>query len=155
MVNVGDSGIRLLRGGRVEWATGVQEHVWNCPYQLSHPSFVAQTDTPADAAVSTLQLRPGDIIVAGTDGLWDNMWEAQLLAVVKGARAAGADPATAAAALARKLVAAAERNATDPRYRGPWAVELEQHGKVSGMALVFGARGGKADDITAVVGIAA
>lgn len=105
---------------------------WNCPYQLSHPDFVANTDTPADATVDRLPVSPGDVLVAGTDGLWDNMWDDQLLAIVGAALAEGAaaGAASTAAALAGRLAEAAAANAADPRYRGPWAVELEQHQKV-------------------------
>ncbi|KAI8463341.1 MAG: phosphatase 2C-like domain-containing protein [Monoraphidium minutum] len=155
VVSLGDSGLRLIRGGRVEWETPVQEHAWNCPYQLSHPRFVANTDTAADAAVADLRLWPGDVLVAGTDGLWDNLWEEELTAAVAAAGlgggggggggggaaqggGAGGGGEAAARALARRLVAKAEANALDPRYRGPWAVELEAHGKVQR----GGARGG-------------
>lgn len=172
VVNVGDSGIRLVRDGRVVWSTHIQEHIWNCPYQLSFPRLVPQSDTTADAAVEWLELQAGDIIVAGTDGLFDNMWEAQLLEVLAvpagpldgnnntngdgDGRHGWLDPAGAqaqAAVVAQRLVDAASANAQDGRYRGPWAMELEQHGKVGGMALLFGARGGKCDDITAVVSV--
>jgi hypothetical protein len=136
-VSLGDSGLRLLRAGAVAWASPVQEHSWNCPYQLSHPSVVPQTDTAEDAAVARLEVERGDVLVLGTDGLWDNMWEGELVSIVKkatggprGERHLEGGGAKAAAALARALVAAAARNAGDPRYRGPWAVELEEHGKV-------------------------
>lgn len=146
VVNLGDSGLRLVRDGRVAWSTEVQEHVWNCPYQLSHPRVVPNTDTAADAAVDELEVSPGDVLVLGTDGLWDNMWEAQLLEVL-GSRQGGTTRTRdgrpleagkggtgerAAAALARRLAEAAARNAADSWYRGPWATELEQHNKVGG-----------------------
>ena len=133
VVNVGDSGLRVIRGGRVVWATRVQEHSWNCPYQLSHPDIFANTDTVADAAVSSVPLQAGDIIVAGTDGLWDNMWEGQMLDIVGGVqrgKGGGAAAANAAAELAQGLADAAAANGANTRYRGPWAVELEQHQKV-------------------------
>jgi protein phosphatase PTC7 len=140
VVNLGDSGLRLVRAGRVEWSTSVQEHVWNCPYQLSHPRIVPQTDTVEDAAVARVDVMPGDIIVLGTDGLFDNMWEHELLEVVEQAQGAASvdarlgrgegEAGRAAAVLARRLAAAAARNAADPWYRGPWAEELQVHGKV-------------------------
>jgi hypothetical protein len=202
VVNVGDSGLRLVRGGAVAWASGVQEHTWNCPYQLSHPALFPQTDTVADAAVSELELRRGDVLVAGSDGLFDNLWEEELLGVVAAAGGGGSAAAAAqrqAEALAESLVRAASANAGNKKYRGPWAVELEQNGKVrlfvwwrcveraaadvikshtlhacgeppravflqtptanslqvGTMGMLFGARGGKVDDITAVVAIVA
>jgi len=138
VVNVGDSGLRVVRGGKLVWASGVQEHLWNCPYQLSHPKLFPQSDTVADAAVSSLQLQRGDVLVVGTDGLFDNMWEEQLLEVVarapevrEGVWQEGAEAAREGAqALANRLVDAAAANAGNSKYRGPWAVELEQHGRV-------------------------
>lgn len=156
VVNLGDSGLKLVRGGKVAWSSRAQEHVWNCPYQLSHPAIVPQTDTPADAAVTTLQLQAGDVIVVGTDGLWDNMWDEQLIEVLgeaghgkgpgqqQGRDDQGKAARRAARALAQKLVDAANRNAVDHWYKGPWALELEQHGKVGGAGGSGGGQGGGA-----------
>lgn len=40
VVNLGDSGLRLVRGGRVAWASLAQEHQWNCPYQVCSIPYV-------------------------------------------------------------------------------------------------------------------
>ena len=38
-----------------------------------------QTDSAEDAAVCELAVQPGDVILAGSDGLWDNCYDAELL----------------------------------------------------------------------------
>ncbi|EDQ90474.1 uncharacterized protein MONBRDRAFT_24292 [Monosiga brevicollis MX1] len=77
--NLGDSGLSVLRrrgtiGGAdvygVLYRTPVLEHRFGCPYQLGHH---AQGDTPEAGLVKTLALQPDDIVVMGSDGLWDNL----------------------------------------------------------------------------------
>ena len=50
------------------------------PYFFANlDSFVQATDHAADASVVELDVESGDLIVAGSDGLWDNMPEAEIL----------------------------------------------------------------------------
>ena len=81
-----------------------------------------------------VEVEGGDLLVMGTDGLFDNMWEAELLATVEGAlqqRPGGADSTAATAkAVAEALAAVAHRNGGDPTYKSPWAVEAAQAGMV-------------------------
>lgn len=52
----------------------------DCPYQFGAcPEFTGATDYAEDAASFELPVQPGDILVAGTDGLWDNVPEADVL----------------------------------------------------------------------------
>jgi hypothetical protein len=46
VANLGDSGVRLVRSGRIVWASAAQQHMFNMPFQLSHPSII---DSPDDA----------------------------------------------------------------------------------------------------------
>ena len=60
-------------------------HSFDCPFQFAAaPEFSLQSDHAESAAVVELDLRPGDIIVAGTDGLWDNIEEDELLTMLPG-----------------------------------------------------------------------
>ncbi len=53
------------------------------PYQLACPQFLPETDIAADDAdTSSFALQPGDIVVLGSDGLFDNVWDEQLKDVV-------------------------------------------------------------------------
>ena len=55
-------------------------HCQDCPYQFGAcPEFTGASDYAEDAAAFELPVQPGDVIVAGTDGLWDNVPEDDLL----------------------------------------------------------------------------
>ena len=86
--NLGDSGWLHLRlgGGNLfseGWAkhhkavwgvvdrSTAQTHYFNCPLQLGTGS----ADEPSMADQKELEVRPGDIVVLGTDGLLDNLFE--------------------------------------------------------------------------------
>ena len=71
--NLGDSGFIVVRNGTVLFQTPTLQHFFDCPYQLgAYPDFVDATDYPSDAETYTLNVMPGDTIVIGSDGLWDN-----------------------------------------------------------------------------------
>ncbi|WIA15770.1 hypothetical protein OEZ85_002385 [Tetradesmus obliquus] len=128
---VGDVGLRLIRGGRVTAATEVQEHSFNTPYQLGHLGLLPGSDTAGMGLGYSLALAAGDVIIAGSDGLWDNVWDDQLEALVQqGLRhlppSAAAWDAAAAARLARSVAEVAAGQAADSNFRSPWAVELAE-----------------------------
>ncbi|KAM7508918.1 hypothetical protein LguiA_019371 [Lonicera macranthoides] len=77
-VNVGDSGFVLIRGGETVYQSPVQQHYFNCPFQLGSDS----TDNPSSADEMVVVVEPGDVIVAGTDGLFDNVFESEIEALV-------------------------------------------------------------------------
>ena len=60
----------------------VQQHQFNMPLQLACAELLPGADGPEDADVYELDLANGDVLVLGTDGLWDNMWDAQLVKLV-------------------------------------------------------------------------
>jgi protein phosphatase PTC7 len=71
--NLGDSGFAVIRNGTVVFQTPPLQHFFDCPLQLgAFPEFVDATDYPSDAKTYSLNVIPGDTIVAGSDGLWDN-----------------------------------------------------------------------------------
>lgn len=64
--------------------TQVQEHAFNTPFQLACPQILAASDRPHDGLTYSTRLMRGDVLVAGSDGLFDNMWDTQLAEVVAG-----------------------------------------------------------------------
>ncbi len=52
------------------------------PLQLACAELLPGADGPEDADVYELDLARGDVLVLGTDGLWDNMWDTQLVKLV-------------------------------------------------------------------------
>ena len=76
----GDSGFALFRKGARIFESKPLQHFFDCPYQFaSCPDFTEDTDRPEDASEYELQLQSGDVIIAATDGLWDNLHTEELL----------------------------------------------------------------------------
>ncbi|KAI8467711.1 MAG: hypothetical protein J3K34DRAFT_460248 [Monoraphidium minutum] len=80
--NLGDCGVRVIRNGEIVLATQPQQHDFNLPFQLSHPRLFPETDIADSADRYVLEVEDGDIVIAASDGLFDNMWDDQLLQVV-------------------------------------------------------------------------
>ncbi|KAK9706681.1 hypothetical protein RND81_07G144300 [Saponaria officinalis] len=144
VANVGDCGLRVIRKGQVMFSTCPQEHYFDCPYQLSSE---ASTQTYLDAVVTTVKLVEGDILVMGSDGLFDNVYDREVVSTITTHR----DVTEAAKALARL----ARDHSTDFSFDSPYSSEARTKGidepdwkKLLGMKLT----GGKVDDITVVVG---
>ena len=76
----GDSGFAHFRNNKLIFQSSPLQHFFDCPYQFaSCPDFTEDTDRPEDASDYELQLQSGDVIVAATDGLWDNLHIQELL----------------------------------------------------------------------------
>ncbi|WJX31259.1 protein-serine/threonine phosphatase [Trifolium repens] len=144
IANVGDCGLRVIRNGQVIFSTTPQEHYFDCPFQLCS-ARVGQTYL--DAMVSNVELMEGDTIVVGSDGLFDNVFDHEIVLTV----ASYKDVSEAAKALANL----ASSHATDSNFDSPYSSEARSKGfeapwwkKIVGMKLT----GGKLDDITVIVG---
>ncbi|KAA8543703.1 hypothetical protein F0562_021551 [Nyssa sinensis] len=144
IANVGDCGLRVIRKGQIIFGTSPQDHYFDCPYQLSS-EVVGQTYL--DATVSSVELMEGDTIVMGSDGLFDNVFDNEIVSMM----ARYVDVAEAAKALANL----AHNHSTDSNFDSPYSLEARTRGfdvpwwkKIVGMKLT----GGKLDDITVVVG---
>lgn len=80
----------------VNFYSDPQTHAFNTPFQLSTvpPKILAQIknfggkapfcDMPDDASQSSHTLKHGDVLVFGTDGVWDNLTSQEVLDVVSG-----------------------------------------------------------------------
>ncbi|KAL3518012.1 hypothetical protein ACH5RR_020601 [Cinchona calisaya] len=144
IANVGDCGLRIIRKGQVVFSTSPQEHYFDCPYQLSSE---AVGQTYLDATVSSVELVKGDTLVIGSDGLFDNVFDYEIVSTV-----GTYDDVSNTAKVLAKL---AHAHSVDLRYESPYSLEARARGfdvpwwkKVLGMKLT----GGKLDDITVVVG---
>ncbi|CAL4968097.1 unnamed protein product [Urochloa decumbens] len=74
---VGDSGFAVVRGGRIARRSTPQRHFYTeAPFQLAGDT--RNSDGAACASVGEAAARAGDVVVAGTDGLFDNVGDAQL-----------------------------------------------------------------------------
>lgn len=79
----GDSGFALFRKRQLIFQSTPLQHFFDCPYQLaSCPDFTNDTDRAEDAAVYDIQLQANDVVVAATDGLWDNLHISELVSLL-------------------------------------------------------------------------
>ncbi|CAN6556321.1 unnamed protein product [Malus baccata var. baccata] len=131
IANVGDCGLRVIREGKIKFSTSPQEHYFDCPYQLSS-EIVGQTYQ--DAMVSNVEMMEGDTIVMGSDGLFDNVFDHEIVSTVAGYR----DVAEAAKALANL----ANNHSLDSNFDSPYSMEARSKGfepplwkKILGMKL--------------------
>ena len=150
--NVGDSGFMLVRGDpghrEVAHRSPHQEHEFGRPFQLGHHDA---SDSPNDAMLTTFPLEPGDVIVMGSDGLWDNLSESEILKVVEKSfrgtgyqRGMGAESRQAVAKASGAVVSAAYAASMDKRRTTPYSLAATEN-----FDMVYS--GGKKDDITALV----
>eukprot|EP01069_Polyplicarium_translucidae_P004173 Polyplicarium_translucidae@DN2518_c0_g1_i1.p1 len=175
---LGDSTLMVLRRQQraatmtAVYRTREQQHRFNCPYQLSrlprpaeYPKLledgrdtlvrvlqsatILPQDTPDIAATYSLSIREGDLIILGTDGLFDNLFESEICALANLALSPYEalllhEPAlvTPAHSVATALSEAAAHRSRDPICKTPFM----KNARLAG-AQYFG---GKLDDITVV-----
>ena len=133
IANLGDSGVLVLRAVEgvyhVALRTRAQQHDFNCPFQLGTHS----PDTPANADTYDLALDVGDVVVVATDGVFDNLFECEIVQCLD-----ARDPASA-------IATAAYQKSKDKKATTPFSISASVHN--------FPHRGGKPDDITCLVGV--
>jgi len=132
--NLGDSGLRVIRGGAVVYRSTEQQYSFNFPAQVSAADRGALRAAEALSCV----VEEGDWVVLATDGLLDNMWEAELLGMVKAA-GGGATPGALAEAVRARAVELSEL----ADYQSPFAWG-------AALARVPYPNKGKPDDVTVV-----
>ncbi|XP_019158807.1 PREDICTED: probable protein phosphatase 2C 55 [Ipomoea nil] len=136
-VNVGDSGFAVLRGGKIVFHSPAQQSRFNCPVQLGKTC-----DDSSVAEKFEVKVKPGDIIVMATDGLFDNVHEHELEDLVSAeCRLDDKKPMK----LARKIARYALNNSENENIHTPFSAAT----RIAGID--EDAIGGKYDDITVVV----
>ncbi|GMH45571.1 hypothetical protein BSKO_13528 [Bryopsis sp. KO-2023] len=150
MANVGDCGLRVIRDGNCVFATKPHVHEFNMPYQLGCETHLEDTDHPSDAEIYHFRVKEGDVVVMGSDGLFDNVWDEDLAAVVK-EELNGNSTGVVAKALSEKIAEVAFGNARSATVKTPWSVE-EAAASGNFFSKLF-PKGGKMDDCTVLVGL--
>ncbi|CAN4122811.1 unnamed protein product [Withania somnifera] len=135
-INLGDSGFVVVRDGCTVFRSPVQQHDFNFPYQLERGYG---GDSPTSGEVFKITVAPEDAIIAGTDGLFDNLYNSDITSVVVHAMRAGLPPQVAA----QKIAALARQRAQDKNRQTPFSAAAQEAG--------FRYHGGKLDDVTVVV----
>ncbi|GJP38959.1 hypothetical protein CLOM_g23362, partial [Closterium sp. NIES-68] len=133
--NLGDSGFVVVRNGRIIFKSPPQQHDFNFPFQLGSDGG----DSPSAAEVFSLPVAAGDVVVVGTDGLFDNVFDSELASTVMHSLLAGREPQHTA-----EHIATLARTRAQDRIRiSPFARAAQEAG--------YRYYGGKLDDITVVV----
>ncbi|CAL4965449.1 unnamed protein product [Urochloa decumbens] len=143
IASVGDCGLKIIRKGQVMFSIYPQEHYFDCPYQISSE---AVGQTYQDAVVCSVNLMEGDTIVSGSDGLFDNIFDQEIISIVS--ESPGVDEA------AKALAELARKHSVDVTFDSPYSIEARSRGfDVPWWKKLLGAKliGGKMDDITVVV----
>ncbi|OIW35473.1 hypothetical protein CONLIGDRAFT_559084, partial [Coniochaeta ligniaria NRRL 30616] len=150
VTNLGDSQVMVIRPSTraIVYKTTEQWHWFDCPRQLGTNS----PDTPrADAVVDAVPIRPGDIVLAMSDGVIDNLWSHEIVEVVCDSKEAwdrGEGHKWARNGMhfvAHELVERAKKIATDPFAESPFMEHAIEEGLPS--------EGGKLDDISVVAAL--
>ncbi|GET92163.1 hypothetical protein, conserved [Leishmania tarentolae] len=130
LLNLGDCGLVIVRQGKLLYRTEIQQHSFNCPYQLPE-------DPPSAGEQAKIEVRAGDVFLCVSDGVLDNVELDRLLEHLSEV------PATGCRNVAEAIGQEAFRNGQDRRYFSPFARHAEEAG--------YRYTGGKLDDITALV----
>lgn len=131
--NLGDSGFLIVRNGALVYKTKEQQHYFNCPFQIG-----SSRDMPEDAQrIIVEDVQSGDIIVACTDGVFDNLFTDAILRIVNDST--GMDPAQ----IADRIASAAHTIGCDTTAFTPFQDGAQKTGQLW--------QGGKLDDISCVV----
>lgn len=138
-LNIGDSVCLVLRDGSVAARTREIIHYFDCPYQLGYDS----PDRPQDGTKLNAELFKGDVIVAGSDGVFDNLSDADVCEIVS-----SFGPRTKSNVIAKKIVDKSRSVSLDPMAVTPYSTVAR--GK-SGYNSYRDGKGGKVDDVSCIV----
>jgi len=130
---LGDSGLIHLRKGKILYRSPSQLTGFNKPFQLG----IQSRHRPQDAILISIPVQVGDLVIAGTDGLFDNLFEEDIARCVSSCNT----PEEAASLLGHL----ASRTAWSDEAVTPFSCAARASGRHY--------RGGKLDDITVVVSI--
>ncbi|KAI8882367.1 protein serine/threonine phosphatase 2C [Backusella circina FSU 941] len=139
IANLGDCGISVIRHNSYIFRSEEQQHSFNFPYQLGTSS----PDRPKDAESFTVRVQKGDIVIMGSDGLFDNLFDKEILSIVKQLVSPySIEPQRIADALAERamVVSTSKRDVDSP---------FQERAINEGLYY----QGGKADDISVIVGV--
>ncbi|XP_074327217.1 putative protein phosphatase 2C 55 [Apium graveolens] len=94
---------------------------------------------PLYLKVFMISVAPGDVIIAATDGLFDNLFNDEVTSIVADGMREGLNPDV----LSQRLAASAQQRAQDKYKQTPFSTAAKEEG--------FRYYGGKLDDITVLV----
>ena len=130
--NLGDSGFLIIRNRHIIFKSLPQQHSFNFPYQLQYNGG----DNIEDIDQKKIPIQIDDIIIVGTDGLFDNLYPEQILDLIN--RNSNLNN------LSVNLVHSAFNLSKNNNWISPFSFEAKKN-NINNM------KGGKMDDITIIV----
>ncbi|XP_078441644.1 protein phosphatase 2C family protein isoform X3 [Wolffia australiana] len=137
VANIGDSGFIVIRNNKVLQRSAPMVFAFNFPYQIEageNPSQLIQS--------YEVKLDEGDVVVTATDGLFDNLYEAEISEIISQSQESGSTPME----MAEKLAVKAHEIGKSEAGRSPFADAAHTAGYKT-------FSGGKLDDVTVVVSL--
>ncbi|KAF6142476.1 hypothetical protein GIB67_039440, partial [Kingdonia uniflora] len=119
-INLGDSRFIVIRDGYTVFQSPVQQNGFNFPYQLENG---INGDLPSSGQVFNVPGVPGDVIVTGTDGLFNNLFSNKITAVVVHAIRAGLELQV----VAQSIASTARKRAEDTHHDTPFSPQVVVH----------------------------
>ncbi|KAM3299718.1 hypothetical protein ACQJBY_040961 [Aegilops geniculata] len=135
--NIGDSGFLVIRNGVVHAKSKPMVYGFNFPHQIEKG-----VDPLTLVENYTIDIEEGDVIIAATDGLFDNVYEQEAAAMISKSLQADLKPAE----MAEHLAARAHEVGRSGAGRSPFSDSAVAAG-------YLGFSGGKLDDTAVVVSI--
>lgn len=128
---------RLLNDGEyfLQQKSQEQYHSFNRPFQVGHIG-----DNPEESLSYSVEVKESDIVIIGSDGLWDNLNEDEILQFLNKKRFSSQEEINK---FAYDLSEQAKDNSKKKFYQSPFALKAKENGKFY--------CGGKPDDISIIV----
>ncbi|VVB10539.1 unnamed protein product [Arabis nemorensis] len=138
IVNIGDSGFMVIRNRAVLQKSSPMFHHFYFPLQITQGDDVRKL-----AEVYHVNLEEGDVIITATDGLFDNLYEKEIVTIVCRLLEQSLEPQQKAAELVAAKAQEVGRSKTE---RTPFADAAKEEG-------YDGFKGGKLDAVTIIVSL--
>lgn len=136
---LGDSNFFVFRDGNIIEQPDEQEVEWNKPFQLGKlPGGIIYAQEPQDGERYSFPLESEDVLVFATDGLFDNLWEDDILFLMN-----SMDLERTSAQDISKVLA----DAAMERWTSKESTPFEESSRTKG----YDHTGGKTDDTTVIV----
>lgn len=143
IANMGDSGLLVIRDNKLVFQSEELLHCFNFPYQLGPES----PDSPSDALLQSVKIQKDDVIVSGSDGLFDNVYVEDIIELARRHKGKSKYPENYPQILACAILEKVKAIFSSPRlYRSPF----EMRARCSG---IWNFRGPKPDDTTVLVAL--
>ena len=142
IAQLGDSNLVIVRNNFVFFQTTAQQHMHDQPYQLGMDG----KETADDARLYTVPVLQDDIIILGSDGLWDNLYPSQAAQIVMNM------DITKPSQMAQTLADIAYNRSHDESLWSPFTQRAYEAGMITPLEFPD-SLGGKKDDITVVVAV--